>query len=261
MKLLLGFTVRMSDATPSAEFPARFYLEKYYSNMGMENAAFMHSVARSVASVGRLGVVVELGGGPSLCALFAMVAATDTGPTQVIWLDIAGSSLNEVDSWLRGDGDAFDYTAVLAWLENEFDVKSSKLARRVRDAEWDMRCLDLFRPLPHDLLGTGDVVGSHFLAEAATNEEGPFVELTSRVGEAASTEALIALSYIRRSRPYRLNDEALYPAFSLDENSLPPLLARAGLEFAELDVESGPLDDPPARSGYDGMVFATGRLA
>jgi hypothetical protein len=76
----------------------------------------------------------------------------------------------------------------------------------------------------------------------------------------ASPGALIALSYIRRSRPYRLDDETLHPALSLDEEDLPNLLARAGLEFAELRFERGPIDDPPARPGYDGMVFATGRL-
>lgn len=251
----------MPDFASFADFPARLYLEKYYSRVGLENAALMRAAARSVRSAGRLGVVVELGGGPSLCALLAMVAATEDGPTQVIWADIASSSMQEVEDWLGGASGAFDYDAVFAWLEDEFDVDASSLTSRLRDAHWDIRRLDLFRPLPTELRGVGDIVGSHFLAEAATANEDRFVEMTSRVGQAASTEALIALSYIRHSHPYRLGDEeALYPAFSVDEDNLPRLLERAGLEFAELRIERGLIDDPPARPDYDGMVFATGRL-
>lgn len=255
------FADRMSDVTSHPEFPARFYLEKYYSSVGMENAAFMRAAARSVGPVERLGAVVELGGGPSLCALFAMAAATDAGPARVIWADLAPSNLIEVEDWLRGECGAFEYAAVLQWLEEEFDVDRSELAERVRGAEWEFRRLDLRRPLAAGVREVADVVGSHFFAEGATSDEGRFVEMTSRVREAASPGALIALSYIRHSRPYRLDDETLYPSFSLDEDSLPPLLARAGLELAELLVERGPRDDPPARPGYDGMVFATGRLA
>jgi len=250
----------MPDSPPLRRFPARYYLEKYYTNVGLENAAFMRAAARSVRPVERLGVFAELGGGPSLCALFAMVAATRVGPTRVVWMDVASSCLKEVDDWLRMEAGAFDYAAVLQWLEDEFDVDRSELAGRVRGAEWDMRRLDLHRPLPADLWGVGDVVGSHFFAESATGDEERFVEMTSHIGQAASPGALIALSYIRRSRPYRLQDDTLYPALSLDEDNLQPLLARAGLKFAELRVERGPIDDPPARPDYDGMVFATGSL-
>lgn len=241
-------------------FPARFYLERYYAGVGVENEAFMRSVAMSVRATERLGTVCELGGGPSLCGLLAMVAATETGPERVVWVDVAPSSVAEVEGWLAGTPSAFDYSEVLLWLEREFCVDPREVGRRVCAAEWDLRCLDLRRPLPRDLCGACDVVGSHFLAEAATNDERDFIEITSRVGEVAADGAVVALSYVRGSQPYRLDSDVVYPAFAVDEMSLPPLLKDAGLEFSDLSVERGPKDEPPARSGYDGMLFANGRL-
>lgn len=242
-------------------FPARFYLERYYSEVGVENAAFMRSVAGSVGGVNRLGAVCELGGGPSLCGLLAMTAGAETGPERVVWVDVAQSSLAEVEAWLAGTSSAFDYSEVLRWLEREFCVDPRELGQRVRAADWDIRCLDLWRPSPPDLCGACDAVGSHFLAEAATDDERKFIEVTSRVAEVAADGALVTLSYVRGSQPYRLGGDVVYPAFAVDETSLPPLLKRAGLEFSDLSVKRGPKDDPPARPGYEGMVFANGRLA
>jgi hypothetical protein len=251
----------MSDVTPFLDFPARFYLERYYSTVGVENQAFMRAVASSVRPTERLGTVCELGGGPSLCGLFAMVAATESGPERVVWVDVARSSLSELNAWLRGAPHAFPYSEVLRWIEREFGVGPRELTERVRAARWDLRLLDLCRPLPPALCGLADVVGSHFLAEAATGDEREFVEITRRVSEAAAAGALIALSYVRRSQPYRLDDDIVYPAFAVDERNLPRLLSEASLDLVEMSIDRGPLEDPPARPGYDGMLFVTGRLA
>jgi len=48
---------------------------------------------------------------------------------------------------------------------------------------------------------------------------------------------------------------------AVDEDSLPGLLEAAGLRLEDMEIRLGPLEDPPARAGYDGMVFACGRLA
>ena len=251
----------MHEDSPFASFPARFYLEKHYAQVDVENAAFMGAIARAVRPAGQLGTVVELGGGPSLCGLLAMTAATTAGPRRVVWVDAAASSLAEVRAWLSEDRSAFDYAAIEAWIEQTLGADPHAAAARLRAAQWDLRQADLRNGLPDDLRGAGDVVGSYFLAEAAASDETGFVELTQRIADAAAEQATVVLGYIRHSRPYRLDGEALYPAFSVDEDALPRLLDAAGLRFAELRVETGPMDDPPARPGYDGMVFASGRLA
>jgi len=242
-------------------FPARYYLEKYYSEIGPENDAFMRATATAVDRLDDLGTVIELGGGPSLCGLLAMTAATDRGPRRVAWLDASPGSLDEVASWLADAPSAFDYGAVRRWIAGTLGADPDAVARRLRDATWDLRRVDLQRELPTDLTGVGDVVGSYFFAEAATGHEREFVKLTAGVSQVAATGAHVALAYIRHSQSYRLDDDTVYPAYSLDEETLPQLLDAAGLRFDELVVSQGPLDDPPARPGYDGMVFAHGRLA
>jgi NNMT/PNMT/TEMT family len=174
-----------------ADFPARLYLEKYYSRVGSENAAFFRAVASSLESVDELGTVVELGGGPSLSALFAMTAAANCGPTKVIWTDVAKSSHAEIELWLRRQSGAFEYSEVLRWIEDELGAEAATVARRIRAASWELRALDLFQPLPEDLLCIGDVVGSFFVAEAASSERDDFIAVTTRVAEAARPQARV----------------------------------------------------------------------
>lgn len=251
----------MTHLSRFSNFPARFYLDKYYSRVGVENEGFMRAVAESVQAVDKLGTVVELGGGPSLCGMFAMTAATRAGPERVIWVDVAIPNLAEIEAWLQDSEDAFDYTEVFRWIARQFGADAAKIARRLRGARWEMHQVDLWDGLPGDLRGVGDVVGSYFVAESATADEHGFVALTSRVLDAASPGACVALAYIRRSGPYSLDDATLYPAVAVDEDSLPGLLDAAGLRFAEVEIHRGALQDPPARPGYDGMVFVSGRLA
>jgi hypothetical protein len=251
----------MRDASSFSHFPARFYLDKYYAHVGVENEAFMQAVAKSVQTVDKLGTVIELGGGPSLCGMFAMAAATRAGPERVIWVDVAPSSLAEVESWLEGASHAFEYTKVLRWIGQQLRVDPATIIQRLRSANWETRMIDLWEDLPADLRGLGDIIGSYFVAEAAASDELGFIELTSRISEVASSEARIALAYIRRSQPYRLDDDVIYPAFAVDEANLPHLLERAGLSFADVNIDRGPLEEPPARPGYEGMVFVVGQLA
>lgn len=250
----------MSSASRFSNFPARFYLEKYYAHVGIENESFLHAVASSVQTIKQLGTVLELGGGPSLCGMFAMTAATRAGPERVVWLDVGMPNMTEIAAWLRQTSQAFDYARILNWLSQTFAVRREEIVERLCAASWDMRCVDLSHGLPQDLRGTADVVGSYFLAEAAAGEEQGFVELTRRVGEAASPAGRVTLAYIRHSEAYRLEDPTLHPAFAVDETTLPRLLDAAGLRFAEVEIRRGPRETPPARPGYDGMVFVSGQL-
>jgi len=88
----------MPDATRFVDYPARYYLDKYYSHVGRENAAFLRTVGEAARSRQALGTVVELGGGPSLCGMFAMVASTRVGPERVVWLDAGLSNIDAVDA-------------------------------------------------------------------------------------------------------------------------------------------------------------------
>jgi len=187
-----------------------------------------------------------------------MTAATTRGPKKVIWADIAESSHAEVGLWLRQQSGAFKYRDVLGWIEDELGAPAAMVAQRIRAASWDLRTLDLFQPLPEDLLCVGDVVGSFFVAEAASSEKNDFLAVTARIAEAARSEARVSLAYIRRSRPYHLEGKRLYPAFPVDESTLPQLLAEANLRLSEIRVTQRPTEEPPARAGYEGMVFVSG---
>src|ERR1700712_3602720 len=105
------------------EFPARAYLEKYYSAVGPENEAFMRSITeyladRSVAT----DTVIEVAGGPCLYALMSIMACRDRPFQHLTFTDIGWKNLREVENWLQDNAGQFDYATLLSWLRAEVGI-------------------------------------------------------------------------------------------------------------------------------------------
>ena len=117
------------------EFPARAYLEKYYSAVGPENAAFMRSIteylqARSVAT----DTVIEVAGGPCLYALMSIMACRYRPFRHLTFTDIGWKNLHEVESWLHDYPDQFDYAPLLSWLRAETGAAEERIVRSLRSS-------------------------------------------------------------------------------------------------------------------------------
>ncbi|MGH2714249.1 MAG: hypothetical protein ACRDM7_10270 [Thermoleophilaceae bacterium] len=243
------------------EFPARAYLEKYYSHVGDENSAFLRAIA-SFLLAERVPTdrVIEVGGGPSLFSLMAVAAVRQSPFRHVTFTDIGWKNLAEVECWLSDDPRQFDYEALLRWLELEVGAPPETVARALRKSRWEILNVDWHNGIPADWQGHYDVVSSHFFAESATDDEGEFIDLLWKVGRLARPGASVLLSFMCRSGGYRIGHQS-FPAFSIDEDNICDYLARAGIELAEPVVSTAPTEDPASDPGYDGMVFVCGRLA
>lgn len=242
------------------EFPARAYIEKYYADVGPENAAFLGaltSFARDLEP--RLGRVAELGGGPVVLSILALAAACGRRPDAVLFGDIAPANLVEVRRWLADEPGAFGYHAALEWLRASTGADPRALAASVRSAHWDLRRMDLRQPVARELEGRFDTISSHFFAESATSEPEEFVAFLGRIARLAAPGATVFLSFIAGSTGYPVAGRT-YPAVTLDPASLLGELGRAGLSFEHFRLQSAPTECAPAETGYDGLIFVAGRL-
>jgi NNMT/PNMT/TEMT family len=243
------------------EFPARAYLEKYYSHVGDENSAFLRSILSYLAERrGPTDNIIEVGGGPSLFSLMAVAAVRRSPFRHVTFTDIGWKNLAEVESWLRDDPRQFDYEPLLLWLEGETDTPPETVVRALRKSRWEILGVDWSSGMPADWHGRYDVVSSHFFAESATDDEAEFLDLLWKVGQLGRPGASLLLSFMCRSGGYRIGHQS-FPAFSIDEDNICRYLERAGIELVAPVVTTAPTEDPLSDPGYDGMVFVCGRLA
>ena len=257
----------MVNATPPAttdsvffEFPARAYLEKYYSHVGDENAAFMRSITdylrdRSVPTE----TVIEVAGGPSLYSLMAMMSCRQRPFRHVTFTDIGWKNLREVEGWLHDYPQQFDYYALLSWLEAEVGADPERIVSSLRSSTWELTNFDWREPVPAAWQRAHDVVSCHFFAESATSDEAELVAFLGKLGRLGRPEATLLLSFMCRSDGYMIG-QAEFPAFSIDEHSVFDYMARAGLELEDVEVTTTPCEDPATMPGYDALLFIGGRL-
>lgn len=243
------------------EFPARAYLEKYYSEVGDENSAFLRAILHYLASTAApTDTVIEVGGGPCLFSLMAIAAHRQRAFRHLTFTDVGWKNLAEVDCWLRNDPRQFDYQPLLDWLQREVGVAQATVTEGLRKSRWELRHLDWRDEPPVEWKRHYDVVSSHFFAESATNDQDDFLDLLRKLGRLGRPGAVVLLSFMCRSAGYRIADRD-FPAVSVDEERILDDLRRAGLDLVDPVLTTAPTEDPASQPGYDGMVFVCGRLS
>jgi hypothetical protein len=242
------------------EFPARAYLEKYYSNVGTENDAFMRSVTdylsgRSVST----DTVIEVAGGPCLYSLMAMMACRERPFRHVTFTDIGWKNLREVEGWLHDYPQQFDYYQLLKWLEEEVGANPEQIAASLRQSNWELVNFDWRDPVPASWQRANDIVSCHFFAESATSDEAELVEFLAKLGRLGRPGATLLLSFMCKSKGYTIGHSD-FPAFSIDEHNVFGYLERAGLELEDVQLTTTPCEDPSTMPGYDALLFIGARL-
>ena len=250
----------MLTDSPFYEFPARGYLEKYYGDVGPENAAFVRSITdylwtRNVPT----DTVIEVAGGPSLYSLMSLMASRGRPLDHVTFTDIGWKNLREVSSWLRDDPSKFEYDPLLRWLREEAGVDADAVVRSLRASAWELAAFDWHDEVPTAWRHGYDVVSCHFFAESATDDEGDLVALLAKLGQLGRPGATLLTSFIRRSSGYTIQQRD-FPAFAVDETSILDYLDAAGLTLADVEVRSVAAENPASDPGYDGLLFVAGRL-
>jgi len=254
----------MNSAMPAESvfygFPARGYLEKYYSDVGPENVAFVESIVDYLRTrTAATDTVIEVAGGPCLYSLMALMAGRGRPFEHVTFTDIGWKNLREVEAWLQEDPSRFDYGPLLRWLSHELGIDADETARRLRASTCELASFDWREPVPSAWRHAYDVVSCHFFAESATDDETEFVSFLGKLRELGRPGATLLTSFICRSAGYTITQQQ-FPAFAVDESSIFGYLQKAGLQLQDVEVRSVPSEDPDSNPGYDGLLFVAGHL-
>lgn len=242
------------------EFPARAYLEKYYSAVGPENEAFMRSITeylqhRSVAT----DTVIEVAGGPCLYALMSIIACRDQPFRHLTFTDIGWKNLQEVENWLHDNPGQFDYAPLLSWLQAEVGVKEDRIVDALRNCTWELVQFDWRRPIPDAWRAGYDIVSCHFFAESATNDEHELIAFLRKLRRLGRPRATLLASFMCRSAGYTIGQRT-FPAFSIDEHTIHRYLHQAGIVLEDTELRTIPCEDPSTNPGYDALLFLGARM-
>ena len=242
------------------EFPARGYLEKYYSAVGAENAAFVRSIIDYLRHRNRAtDTVIEVAGGPSLYSMMSLMATRRRPFEHVTFTDIGWKNLREVDCWLRDHPSQFDYAPLLGWLREELGVDADAVAASLRASTWEVANFDWREPVPPAWRRNYDVVSSHFFAESATADEAELVALLEKLGDLGAPGATLLTSFICRSVGYTVGRQD-FPAFAVDESSIFGYLDQAGIQIDDVEVRWVASEHLSSNPEYEGVLFVAGRL-
>jgi len=243
-----------------SEFPARGYLEKYYSAVGPENAAFVRSITEYLwARSAPTDTVIEVAGGPCLYSLMSLMASRGRPFGHVTFTDIGWKNLREIECWLRDDPSQFDYDPLMRWLAEEAGVDARGVAESLRASSWELARFDWRRPVPHEWRSAYDIVSCHFFAESATSNEAELVAFLGKLAALGRPGSTLLTSFICRSGGYTIQQRD-FPAFAVDRESIFGYFERAGLELDDVEVRSVPTEDSASDPGYEGLLFVGGRL-
>jgi NNMT/PNMT/TEMT family len=251
----------VAQSDPFQSFPARAYLEYYYSYVGDENEAMMRALTHFARRLEpRFQHVIEVAAGPSVVPILSLCAATDRSPASVTFTDVCSKNMAEVEAWLHGRDGAFQYTDILSWLAAEHASTPDHIERLIRTTQWTLPIVDLSKPLPTHMVNAYDTVSSHFFAESATDDRDTLVTLLRRIAQLGAPGARIFLSFMRRSVGYPVAGID-FPATPVDEDNLPSILENADFHLDDVEYLVTEAEEPPTRSGYEGMVFVGGILS
>ncbi|KAG8434462.1 hypothetical protein GDO86_012729 [Hymenochirus boettgeri] len=225
------------------KFDARKYLEVYYGvdpltqqidEESQLTLAFLVKVFSSGAIQG--DSMIEIGSGPvlhhilSACDRFKSIYLTD-------YLDV---NLQEIDKWLKGSKDAFDWTPYLKYVcevEGNRSTPKDKVLR-IKNKVKLMRCdVTKSNPLePHTLPQTDCVIAAGCLIcacktlDAFSNALKNIASLIRRGGH------VIIIDYLGAS--YYLIGDAKMNLLSINENIVKREIIDAGFEIDEFKVEN-----------------------
>lgn len=243
-----------------AEFPARGYLEKYYSHIGPENDALLRSIADYIGSRDvATDTVIEVAGGPCLYSMLTLAALRGRPFDSVTFTDVGRPNLAEVDAWLSDDPEQFGYAGLMEWLESRTGTDPARAAADLRASDVDLVDFDWRDDVPDHWRAAYDVVAVHFFAESATSDEAQFMDFLAKLADLGRPGGTMLLSCITRSNGWVIDGQD-FPSFGVDRESVLAALQQTGLRLEDVQVSEIAAEDPASGPGYEGLLFVAGRL-
>jgi len=241
-------------------FSPQAYLHEYYADIGAENLALLRFLVKSLRDILPRSVLLDFGGGPTIYALIAASARA----SEMHFCDYLHSNLEEVQKWLMGSQDAFDWTqfikTTLVLEGRDYSAEGVKARQRIirRKVTRVMSC-DANRTTPVEgITWQYDVLVSNFCAESATNDWEQWRTFVQNITSLIKPRGKLVLSALKGADSYSVGDK-VFPAVFVLEDDLAQVLRDVGFCEDSIQIESVPADRPSRH--YQGLMLATATKA
>ncbi|XP_073459215.1 nicotinamide N-methyltransferase-like [Aquarana catesbeiana] len=226
------------DHVYDKDFDPKKYLEMFYTvdSKGQEmdkESVFLLTFMKNVFSSGRVegNSLIEFGSGPTI---YFILSACENFK-QIYLTDYLEGNLKEIEKWIKGDKDAYDWSKYLKYvcdIEKHRSTEEEK-AEKIRRKVSLMKCdVTKSNPLePNSLPPTDCVIVSSCLICASKNAEEFKTALKNVVSLIRPGGHLVITDYLGAS--YYLVGEAKFQVLSLDENIVREAVAESGCEIEE----------------------------
>ncbi|XP_040181995.1 nicotinamide N-methyltransferase-like [Rana temporaria] len=228
---------RSEDQENYNDFDPRKYLDQFYAvdedHKMTEEAIFLFTFMKNVFSSGHVegNSLIEIGAGPTICHILSACENFK----QIYLTDYLERNLQEIEKWIKGDKEAFDWSPHLKCvcdLENHRSTEEEK-AEKIRRKVSLMKCdVTKANPLePNSLPLTDCVIVAACLICACKTVEEFKTALKNIVSLIRPGGHLIVNDYLGAS--YYLVGKAKFSVLSLDENILREAVTESGCEIQE----------------------------
>ncbi|XP_018427398.1 PREDICTED: nicotinamide N-methyltransferase-like [Nanorana parkeri] len=223
------------DHVYDKDFDARKYLDMFYrvDPKTHKDTVFLLTFLKNIFSSGRVegNILIEIGAGP---CIYHILSACENFK-KIYLTDYVQGNLEELEKWLKGDREAFDWSPFLKYvcdIENHRSTEEEK-AEKIRRKVSLMKCdVTKANPIEPNSLPPADcMIVASCLICACKNVEDFKTTLKNIVSLIRPGGYLVMIDYMGAS--YYMVGEAKFQVLSLNENILREAVTESGCEIEE----------------------------
>lgn len=238
-------------------FDPKGYLKELFGAPDDEDCFSISFIVRALKSLPDQLFVHEFGGGPTLYSVVALAAKA----REIHFSDVVDASLREVDIWLKGQPDAYDWNPYIALaLEAKgMPVTKAAIAERAaltRKVVTQLMHCDAQRNPPIELENTQyDLVTAHHCTDVAATNVAEWQQVLQNVTTIVRPEGWLMLSVTTGACTYQVGN-VIFECVNLTKEDV-----QKGLLSAGYDKESILLETYKVKHAheYSGIMIAMAR--
>lgn len=234
-------------------FPAKAYLEEYFSKNGPENRALLSFLHNAYKTVPHCNSLIEIGGGPTIYQLISASEKVDF----IIFSDFAQSCREEVRKFLQKDKNTFNWNPFIKYVlqledKNPSESLIADYKERIRSKikviiPCDIRNKDPLFPI---WCPQFDILSMHSVPDAISETEQEFIQNTKNPLVLLKQGGYFFSMFVKNAKNWKCGDK-WYPSFPVDEQYIKNLFPQLGLSLKNISTV-----DAEFEQGYDGLISA-----
>jgi SAM-dependent methyltransferase len=238
-------------------FDPKEYLKELFGAPDDEDCFSISFIVRALKSLPDQLFVHEFGGGPTLYSVAALAAKA----REIHFSDVVDASLREVDAWLKGQPDAYDWKPYIAIaLEAEgVSVTKAAIAERaalMRKVVTRLMHCDAQRNPPIELDNTQyDLVTAHHCTDVAATNVAEWQQVLQNVTTIVRPGGWLMLSVTTGARTYQVGD-VIFECVNLTKEDVQNGLLSTGYDRESILLEAYTVEHTRE---YSGIMVAMAR--